>query len=53
MRASRAVTQGEYTRSMPENMPTDEYLNRYEVKSVSAQALFWARSYLYGNSLIL
>ena len=47
MRNSRAVRQGQYTRSMPLNMPSDSYLNQFEVNTISAQSLFWARSYIW------
>jgi len=47
MRNRRALAQGQYRSSMPENMPSDEYLNQFELNTVSAQSLFWARSYIW------
>jgi len=47
MRNRRALAQGQYRSSMPENMPSDEYLNQFEFNTVSAQSLFWARSYIW------
>jgi hypothetical protein len=46
-RASRAITQGPLTACMPEYMVEDAYLATFERNIYAAQALFWARSYIW------
>jgi len=45
MSRARQAGQGEFVQAMPPDMPSDAVLNEFESNVVSAQGLFWARTY--------